>query len=49
MEPPTPSGLTRHLVLVLDRSGSMATVADDTTGGVASLLADQRTDQPETD
>lgn len=45
MEPPTPSGLTRHLVLVLDRSGSMATVADDTTGGVASLLADQRAAQ----
>lgn len=31
----------KHLVLVLDRSGSMHRIAGDTTGGVASLLADQ--------
>jgi len=32
----------KHLVLVLDRSGSMATIVQDAEGGVASLLADQR-------
>lgn len=31
----------KHVVLVLDRSGSMHTIASDTTGGVASLLEDQ--------
>lgn len=44
MKEQTPQTATgpKHLVLVLDRSGSMTTVADDTNGGVASLLADQR-------
>jgi uncharacterized protein YegL len=31
-----------HIVVVLDRSGSMAKVSDDTIGGINSFLAEQR-------
>ena len=38
---PTP---TVHLYVLLDRSGSMATMADDVIGGFNRLLADQQAD-----
>lgn len=36
-----------HLYVLLDRSGSMATMADDVIGGFNRLLADQQADGPD--
>ena len=47
--PPTPetpedAAPVVHLYVLLDRSGSMASIADDVIGGYNSLLADQQAD-----
>jgi Mg-chelatase subunit ChlD len=36
--------MTTHICFVLDRSGSMATIADDVVGGFNTFLADQQAD-----
>lgn len=44
MSPSTPAPTGTHLVLLLDRSGSMASIATDVIGGVNTFLAEQRAD-----
>src|SRR5688572_16921432 len=36
--------MTTHICFVLDRSGSMASIADDVVGGYNTFLADQQAD-----
>ena len=43
-EPTSESTPNVHLYVMLDRSGSMATMADDVIGGFNRLLADQKAD-----
>ena len=38
----TPTNAPIHISVVLDRSGSMATIADDIVGGFNEYLAEQR-------
>lgn len=42
--PPSEQPTTVHLYVLLDRSGSMAAMADDVIGGFNRLLADQQAD-----